>query len=301
MIWTTELLERYKKSPKAFKRDVVLNEILEDGGKFKEPFINNRRAPGIKFKMTPEEAKEYTKQIEDITFLLSKTKFPPRDHQMDMLNDIKSNRNNIFVVSRQIGTSITSMFAALHYIINNSNRTVLILNPKSSGLSDSFYQLLDVYDMLPYFIKPGITSSDVDQIEFENGSKIKFRTTKRTFGFGIDFLILQDIAHNIDNEKIIKNIIPTVTASVNGKVLIYSTPNGHNEFYKFYKNSNFHKRKIPYTVFDIRNKTHEEFRKEKIMEMGGDDTAIMSFEQEYNCKFFNIEQFKRNQRINSII
>jgi hypothetical protein len=74
--------------------------------------------------------------------------------------------------------------------------------------------------------------------KFDNGCRIIGQTTtkKAAIGFTIHLLFMDEFAHIPANfvDTFYENVYPTVSASVNSKVIITSTPNGFNKFYDIY-------------------------------------------------------------------
>lgn len=79
------------------------------------------------------------------------------------------------------------------------------------------------------------------------------------------------------------SVLPTISSSRNGKIIMVSTPNGLNHFYNIYKagvlgENDFYSVKLPWHLHPER----DEKWKEGILRSG---FSLQQFQQEYNCKF----------------
>lgn len=79
------------------------------------------------------------------------------------------------------------------------------------------------------------------------------------------------------------SVMPTISSSKNGKIILVSTPNGLNHFYNIYKagvlgENDFYSVKLPWHLHPDR----DERWKESVLKSG---FSLQQFQQEYNCKF----------------
>jgi len=98
-----------------------------------------------------------------------------------------------------------------------------------------------IYTLLPFFLKPGVKIWNQKSLTFENGCRIKTSARSKTpaIGFTIDVLYLDEFAHIPSNiiEPYYTAAFPTVSAVDNSKIIITSTPNGMNLFYRLLLNA----------------------------------------------------------------
>lgn len=237
-----------------------------------------------------------------------------RDYQIDYINNINYNRHTLHVKSRQIGATIMNALKILHYSLFNIDKNTLIV----ANVSDTNVELLDkiknIYLNLPFFLKAGIKSWNQKSIIFDNGCRIKSeaRSKSPAIGYTIDYLYIDEFAHipsNIINE-FYNGIYPIIAANLNSKLVISSTPNGTNLFYRLYLNAkreegdpqknSFRLIETPYTVIPERD---EQWVKDRINDLGSE----YLFQQEYNLQFENktipniIDEIKTNRIDNSKI
>lgn len=131
----------------------------------------------------------------------------------------------------------TSAIFMLHYICFNSDKNALILGNKRGTAIDILNKLKSIFYELPYFLKPGVLKWNESEIVFDNGCRIKAEATTINSGIGmtIHCAMLDEFAHVAPNilDKFYNNLLPVVTAA-KGKVLITSTQNGYNLFYRLW-------------------------------------------------------------------
>ena len=160
-----------------------------------------------------------------------------RDYQNDVLNLYMKNRFSILMASRQVGKTISAAIAILYYCIFNNDKTVMIAANKKATTDEIVDKIKSIYYLLPFWLKPGIVNWNKSQITFgDNNCKIRSATATKTaaIGFTIDILYLDEFAHVANNisEDFYRSIFPTVSAVENSKIIITSTPNGYNLFWK---------------------------------------------------------------------
>jgi hypothetical protein len=97
-------------------------------------------------------------------------------------------------------------------------------------------KIKSIYTLLPFFLKPGIKVWNQKSITLENGCRIKTSARSKTpaIGHTIDLLYLDEFAHIPSNiiESYYAAAYPTVSAVLNSKIIITSTPNGMNLFHR---------------------------------------------------------------------
>ena len=245
VVWTTEKVEEAKK-------------LLDDGYILKGyeiPFFEKKpglRKSGISFSFSDFELEEYTRCKIDIKYFIENycyvksedglyRKMKLRDYQYDIIDLLDNNKNNIVMASRQVGKTIVASIFILHFMLFNNTKNVLL----AANILDTSQEVLDkmkiIYSYLPFFLQQGIDVWNVNQIKFENMCRAKaFAMTKNaSIGNTGDLVYIDEFAHiqnNIAN-NFYKSIFPTLTSIENSKLIISSTPNGYNLFYKLITDS----------------------------------------------------------------
>lgn len=240
VVFTTELVDFYTKK---------INDgyILKS---YENPWLDNEigvRRAGLSFKRTSQEQEEYIKCAIDIIYFANnycKTKSEDgsikqiklRDYQVEILNNFVNYNNNILFASRQVGKTITTSIFLLHTMLFNNDKNIIVVSNKYDTSLEILDKLKTIYKHLPFFLKSGAVNWNIRSLIFENGCKIKAlpRSAKPAIGFTIDVLYIDEFAHIPSNiiEPYYKSVYPTVTAVKGSKIIISSTPEGMNLFYK---------------------------------------------------------------------
>ena len=244
-----------EKSEIVFNTKVVdtVTKDINDGvlvKRYQNPWQKNEigiRRTGVIFRMTPEEQQEYVRCAVDIHYFTEKyckTKredgsigsISLRDYQVEILENFAKNRFNILMAARQCGKTITSSIFILHFLLFNNDKNVMLIANKGDTVVEIVDKIKSIYSLLPFFLKPGVKVWNQKSITFENGCRIKTsaRTKTPAVGFTIDLLYLDEFAHIPSNiiESFYTAAFPTVSAVLNSKIIITSTPNGMNLFHR---------------------------------------------------------------------
>ena len=161
--------------------------------------------------------------------------------QKEILMDFHENRFNIAKLPRQTGKSTTVVAYLLHYAIFNDSVNIGILANKASTARELLGRLQLAYENLPKWMQHGILVWNKGNVELENGSKILAASTSASAVRGMSFniLFLDEFAFvpNHVAEQFFASVYPTITSGKSTKVIIISTPNGMNHFYKMWEDA----------------------------------------------------------------
>ncbi len=240
MIFTTKLVDE---SSDKINDGIVIK-------RYQNPWLKSEvglRRSGVSFKMTADEQQEYIKCALDVhyfteTYCKVKTEdgsidnIKLREYQKEMLDNFVNNRFNILMASRQVGKTISASIFMLHTILFSNDKNIMIVANKGDTAVEIVDKIKSIYTLLPFFLKPGIKTWNQKSLTFENGCRIKTsaRTKTPAIGFTIDVLYLDEFAHIPSNiiEPYYTAAFPTVSAVLNSKIIITSTPNGMNLFHR---------------------------------------------------------------------
>ena len=240
IVFTTPLVEKVTKDI----NDGVVPKRIHN------PWFKNEvgvRRSGVIFKMSPDEIQEYIKCKVDIKYFAEKyckiktedgtiAKISLRDYQKEILDLFSTNRFSILCSSRQIGKTINTAITILHFLTFNNDKNAMIVANIAATTIEIVDKIKSIYSLLPFFLKIGIKNWNQRSIVFENGCRIKTAARSKTpaIGFTIDLLYMDEFAHIPSNilEPYYTAAYPTVSALKNSKIIITSTPNGMNLFYK---------------------------------------------------------------------
>lgn len=210
------------------------------------------RKAGILFEMSQFEKEEYLKCKNDIfyfaeTYCKIKLKSGEtreivlRDYQKEIIDMYVNNRFSLLASAPQMGKTISAAIVILHYCLFNNDKNVMIVANKHRTVGELVSKIKDIYKLLPFFIKKGVISYNKSTINFENGCRIiSERISKSSkIGFTIDFLYFDEFAHAPHNiiGDYYKTIISSMFVISDSRLIITSTPNGNNLFYKLLEDS----------------------------------------------------------------
>ncbi len=246
---------------------------------------------------TEEQIKEYVKCRTDPIYFISEfikiisvdeglIDFELRDYQEDMVQSFHDERFVICKMARQSGKSTTIIAYLLHYALFNENVSIAVLANKKSTALELLGRLQLAYEHLPKWLQQGVVIWNKGNIELENGSKILASSTSGSAirGGSFNILFLDEFAYVPQNisEQFFSSVYPTITSGQTTKVLIVSTPNGMNMFYKMWvdaeeKNNDY----TPISVHWSQVPDRDQEWKEKTIR----NTSERQFQQEFECSF----------------
>jgi len=164
-----------------------------------------------------------------------------RDYQKDIIDLYTKNPRSILMASRQTGKTVSAAIVLLHFVLFNDDKGCMVVANKGKTVKEIIRKIKDIYKLVPFFLKKGVTNWNETQIAFENNSRIQTenRTKDPSIGFTIDFLYLDEFAHIPENfiRDYYGAIIPVVSSVNNSHIVITSTPNGYNMFWELFTNA----------------------------------------------------------------
>ena len=212
--------------------------------------------------------------------------FSMYDFQKEILRDFHGNRFNIAKLPRQTGKSTTVVAYLLYYAIFYDSVNIGILANKASTARELLSRLQLAYENLPKWMQHGVLVWNKGNVELENGSKILAASTSASAVRGMSFniLFLDEFAFvpNHVAEQFFASVYPTITSGKSTKVIIISTPNGMNHFYKMWEDARRGKNGY------ITNEVHWSQvpgRDAKWKEETIKNTSPRQFAQEFECDF----------------
>ena len=212
--------------------------------------------------------------------------FSMYDFQKEILNDFHNNRFNIAKLPRQTGKSTTVVAYLLYYAIFYDSVNIGILANKASTARELLGRLQLAYENLPKWMQHGILVWNKGNVELENGSKILAASTSASAVRGMSFniLFLDEFAFvpNHVAEQFFASVYPTITSGKSTKVIIISTPNGMNHFYKMWEDAR--RGKNDYVTNEV-HWSQVPGRDAKWKEETIKNTSPRQFAQEFECDF----------------
>jgi hypothetical protein len=175
---------------------------------------------------------------------------------------------------------------SLHQALFRSHYKVAMLANKNDLAKELLDRVKIAYRQLPKWLQQGVVKFAEHEIVLENGSKIIAKPTSKTAirGKSINLLVLDEFAHvpNHIADEFYAATYPTISSGKTTKLVIISTPNRINLFYKLWTDS-VHKRnsffpiKVSWREVPGRD---EEWRKNEIS-----NTSQEQFNQEHELSF----------------
>lgn len=154
-------------------------------------------------------------------------KFNLYDFQNGLLDSYHQNRYCIAMLARQMGKSTAAAGYLLWYSMFNADQTILIAAHKYSGAQEIMSRIRFAYELLPDFIRAGVTAYNKGSLEFDNGSRIIAQATTENTGRGLSISLayLDEFAFVRPNiaKEFWTSLSPTLATG--GKCIITSTPN----------------------------------------------------------------------------
>ena len=208
------------------------------------------KSAGVAHNFTQEELDEYLKCSNDHVYFIENyikivhvdlgiIPFDLYDFQEKMVNTIHDNRFSIFCTPRQVGKSTTVVSYFLWYVLFNEDVNIAILANKGLLARDILSRLQLAYENLPKFLQQGVLIWNKCNIELENGSKIIASSTSSSAirGGSYNMILLDEFAFVPPNiaDEFMASVYPTISSGKSTKIVVVSTPNGLNHFYKMWE------------------------------------------------------------------
>jgi len=277
------------------------------------PFFHGKiqyRNAGLSFEYTKEEWDNLRRATmepiwfieEFVTFLTDKGRrtVQLRPYQKDVLHMITDevwdpeielfkpkNPRVILMQSRQTAKTTSTVAAVAWYILNHTQRNVLLSSIKLEASQEVLTKLVQVLEELPFYMKPGIRSLSKKMLVLDNGCTVMCAATSDTPATGYTFhLVVIDEAARIPQTKIVnfwQSVFPTTSSSSVGQFVVMSTPKGRSGlFYDLYQGAlagtnGFVQKTVQWYEVPGRG---EEWKKEKIQVFGE-----ANFRQEFELSF----------------
>lgn len=276
--------------------------------KVNEAYLGNQnlKRSNVKHQWTPQQVSEYLKCAKDPEYFIETyikivnvdkglINFNLYDYQKDIVNLSVQERFVICKMPRQCGKTTTLVGIMLWYVLFHDRYSVAILAHKLAQAREILSRIQLAYEHLPKWLQQGIVEWNKGNIELENGSKILASATSSSAirGGSFNLVYLDEFAFVENNmqEDFFASVYPTISSGQTTKVLITSTPNGLNMFYKIwtdseegknsYKRIDVHWSQVPgrdekWKAETIRNTSEEQFRVEFECEFIGSSHTLIS-------------------------
>ena len=202
---------------------------------------------GVRQIITVFEQQEYVKCKFDVIYFIKKyvqiisldegvVPFHLFPYQEKMIKHMEDNRFSIFMTSRQMGKTTVAAGYILHELIFNKSFTVAIRANKDAQAREIMERVQMMYEELPFFLQPGVKSWNKGSISLGNKSRAFTAATSSSSvrGKSINLLYMDEFAHIENDTEFYQSTYPVIMSGKTTKVIITSTPNGMNLFYKIW-------------------------------------------------------------------
>lgn len=212
--------------------------------------------------------------------------FSMYDFQKEIVELVEKERFVICKMPRQTGKTTTVAAVLLWYTMFHEDFSIAILAHKSAQSREILGRIQLAYEHLPRWMQLGIVEWNKGNIELENGSKMLAASTSASAirGGSFNLIYLDEFAFVPTHiqEEFFASVYPTISSGQTSKVLITSTPNGLNLFYKLWtdsENNNNNYKRIDVHWSDVPGRD-EKWRDETIR-----NTSEDQFRIEFECEF----------------
>jgi hypothetical protein len=251
---------------------------------------------------TEERMKEYARCEKDPIYFCRKyikivnvdeglIPFKPHDFQLEMIGSMWKNRNTIITTARQIGKSTVTCAFIVWYIIFHSNKSVALLANKGDTAREIMGKVHLAYENLPKWLQQGVVNANKGSLELENGSRCLATATSGSAirGYSVNLLFIDEAAFVEDWDTFFTAVMPTISSGKTTKIVLVSTPNGLNHYYKLWKfaggikpeekKNSYHPIKVVWSQVPGRD---EEWKQKTLADLNFDEEK---FAQENECEF----------------
>ena len=257
----------------------------------------NLKRANVSIEFTKKQIQEYQKCMEDPVYFTENyvkivsldeglIPFKLYDFQRQMMWTFHTERFTICKLPRQSGKSTTIIAYLLHYCLFNPTVSVAILANKAVTARDLLSRLQLAYEHLPDWLQQGVMTWNKGSLELENGSKILASSTSASAvrGGSYNIIFLDEFAYVPNNiaAQFLSSVYPTISSGKESKVMMVSTPNGMNMFYKLWNDAeNGNNTYIPIEVHwsEIPGRD-KKWQEETIKNIGEEQ-----FQTEFDCSF----------------
>jgi len=257
----------------------------------------NLKKANVPVEFTKEQLSEYLKCQSDIQYFVETyvqivnvdkglIPFQPWSFQKKMLDQFVHNRFNICKLPRQSGKSTTTTSYILWKVLFHPDQNIAILANKGALARDLLGKIQLAYEYLPKWLQQGVLVWNKGNIELENGCRVVAASTSSSAirGGSYNLIFLDEFAFvgNHLADEFFASVYPTISSGTTSQVIIVSTPNGMNHFYKMWSDAeNDNSDYIPIDIHWSEIPGRDEKWKEETIR----NTSEEQFRQEFECEF----------------
>ena len=200
------------------------------------------KAAGTKTTYTPEQVREMARCTLDPLYFMEKymwiqhpvkgkIPFVAYEYQKRLIDAYWKNISVVALLPRQTGKTTTAAGYLLWYAMFNPNVTILIAANKFRAATEIMDRVKFAYEELPDWLRAGVATYNVQDIRFDNGSRIKSTTTTPDSGRGMSISLLYLDEFAFVKPRIAEEFWTAMspTLATGGRCIITSTPNSDED------------------------------------------------------------------------
>ena len=252
---------------------------------------------GAQIQFTKEQVEEFVKCAQDPFYFIEKYMkivtidsgvqvIKLYDFQREMINKFVSEKFILAKCARQSGKTIGVESFILWSILFKDNYRVGMFANKFDTSKKILKEIKYSYEQLPMWLQQGVVTWNKHSIELENGSSITSSSTSGDAGRSrtYNLVFLDEFAFVPDYvaADFFTAVYPTISSGKNTKVIIISTPNGLNFFYRMWIEAQ--EGRSNYKLFEANWRAvpsrDDAWADETLANVGE-----KAFQQEYECDF----------------
>jgi len=252
---------------------------------------------GAQIQFTKEQVEEYVKCAQDPFYFIEKYMkivtidsgvqvIKLYDFQREMINKFVNEKFILAKCARQSGKTIGVESFILWSILFKDNYRVGMFANKFDTSKKILKEIKYSYEQLPMWLQQGVVTWNKHSIELENGSSITSSSTSGDAGRSrtYNLVFLDEFAFVPDYvaADFFTAVYPTISSGKNTKVIIISTPNGLNFFYRMWIEAQ--EGRSNYKLFEANWRavpTRDDAWADETLANVGEK----AFQQEYECDF----------------
>lgn len=255
------------------------------------------KAENVHVQFTQEQVEEFIRCKNDYIYFIKNyikiinvdhglMNFEMYDFQEEIANTVHNNRFSILKLPRQVGKTTTIGSYLMWVAIFHKDQNIAILANKGETAKEIILRIQKSYENLPLWLQQGVKEWNKHSIVLENGSRMLATSTGSSAGRGQSFniVMLDEFAFVPRNiaEDFITSIYPVISSGTKTKIIMVSTPNGMNLFYKYWTDAvNKQNLYAPYEAHWSQVPGRDEKWKQETIA----NTSEEQFEQEFECRF----------------
>ena len=252
---------------------------------------------GAQIQFTKEQVEEFVKCAQDPFYFIEKYMkivtidsgvqvIKLYDFQREMINKFINEKFVLAKCARQSGKTIGVESFILWSILFKDNYRVGMFANKFDTSKKILKEIKYSYEQLPMWLQQGVVTWNKHSIELENGSSITSSSTSGDAGRSrtYNLVFLDEFAFVPDYvaADFFTAVYPTISSGKNTKVIIISTPNGLNFFYRMWVEAQ--EGRSNYELFEANWRAvpsrDDDWAAETVANVGE-----KAFQQEYECDF----------------